>query len=145
MSEGSGYKRLSLDGAVYEYVRQGTTFGLGQSEIVTRKIAQDGVAVDDISEYTFSQKFWHEMQVVPKDFLGRREPTVDSYITVKLPNDITHGDLLEAAGSVMEASAQFVDWEDLYNDVNDSISKPGRILLAIMHQLVSGDIVGVER
>lgn len=56
-------------------------------------------------------------------------------IQIQLPDDITLGDIASAKGAIIEASGNYVDWAKLYNKEGDAISAPGRILLAIAHQL----------
>jgi hypothetical protein len=58
-------------------------------------------------------------------------------ITIKLPEDVTLGDITSARGAIIEASTSYVDWEKLYDrdDERESISAPGRVLLAVAHQL----------
>lgn len=50
-------------------------------------------------------------------------------ITINLPDKCTKGDLMMAQGAIIQASTNFVAWENLYG-VNS-----GQILLAIAHQL----------
>lgn len=56
-------------------------------------------------------------------------------VTITLPDNVTCGDLLTAAGAVMDASTSFVDWEELHHHNPDAISAPGRVLLDLSHQL----------
>ncbi len=59
-------------------------------------------------------------------------------ITITLPENITLGDITAAKGAIIEASTGYVDWELLYEQTahnERAISAPGRLLLAIVHQL----------
>lgn len=60
-------------------------------------------------------------------------------ITIKIPDDINIGGILEAQGAIINASTSFVSWEDLYGDdlekKKKAITPAGKLLLAIAHQL----------
>jgi hypothetical protein len=59
-------------------------------------------------------------------------------ITITLPEGCTMGDIASARGAIIEASTNYVDWEQLYGgDPSDdaAISAPGKLLLAVAHQL----------
>jgi hypothetical protein len=57
-------------------------------------------------------------------------------LVVDLPEGVTLGDITAAKGAVVEASTGYVDWEELYEgDARKAISGPGKVLLAIVHQL----------
>lgn len=68
-------------------------------------------------------------------------------IVIDLPDDITIGDMLTVKGALIDASTSFVDWADLSlgerdgqtSRVPNPISAPGRILLALAHQLGDKD------
>ena len=62
-------------------------------------------------------------------------------ITIELPPGLTLGDITSARGAIIEASTCYVDWEMLYShdgthdDTDLAVSSPGRLLLAVAHQL----------
>lgn len=59
-------------------------------------------------------------------------------IVIELPEDATLGDITAARGAIVEASTGYVDWAELYGREHprlSAIGAPGRILLAVVHQL----------
>lgn len=62
-------------------------------------------------------------------------------INIDLPANITIGDMLTVKGALIDASTIFIDWAEMYENRHDGnhypshISSPGKILLAIAHQL----------
>ena len=57
-------------------------------------------------------------------------------ITVTLPDSkITVGDLTAAAGAIFNASAQFVDFDALYEGQPNAVDRVGCLLLDLARQL----------
>ena len=58
---------------------------------------------------------------------------------IDLPDNITLGDITAAKGAIIEASTGYIDWDRLSDEPrgesDHAISAPGRILLAVAHQL----------
>lgn len=61
----------------------------------------------------------------------RRIPTDNTILHLldqTLPN-LTVGDLTTVSGALLNAAAEFVDWEVLYRGGENPISTPGKVLL----------------
>lgn len=51
--------------------------------------------------------------------------------------ELTLGDFTSAKGALMDAAAQFIDWEKLNAGAADAVGSPARILLQLAHGLPS--------
>lgn len=60
-------------------------------------------------------------------------------IHIKIPKGLTCGDIMKAQGSIINASANFIAWEDICSGepdkISTAISPAGKLLIAIAHQL----------
>lgn len=65
--------------------------------------------------------------------------------TIAIPDDTTIGDMHAAAGAVLDASASFVDWEQLAETGSGATSPPGLLLLSLAGQLARTNEPRIER
>lgn len=82
--------------------------------------------------YASERVVWDELA---KSMAG--DDSEDMKLAITLPDEATHGDLLKAAGAIVAASTDFVDWEELrmYEQAPQGIDPAGRILLDLASQL----------
>lgn len=52
-------------------------------------------------------------------------------IAIKIPSNITLGDLKSVKGSLYDAASFYIDWDKLYGNNPNAIGTPGLILMAI--------------